>query len=67
MAARAAWLTFLRQRQLTENLGWQPEVAMTEALSRIFDAYRGQYVIHCHILAHEDRGMMQLVQIADPK
>jgi FtsP/CotA-like multicopper oxidase with cupredoxin domain len=30
--------------------------------SRFVD-FTGQYVMHCHILAHEDRGMMQLVQV----
>ena len=30
--------------------------------SRFVD-YAGQYVIHCHILAHEDRGMMTMVQV----
>jgi FtsP/CotA-like multicopper oxidase with cupredoxin domain len=30
--------------------------------SRFVD-YAGQYVIHCHILAHEDRGMMTIVQV----
>ena len=30
--------------------------------SRFVD-YAGQYVIHCHILAHEDRGMMTVVQV----
>lgn len=30
--------------------------------SRFVD-YTGQYVIHCHILIHEDRGMMQLVEV----
>lgn len=40
--------------------------------SRFVD-YGGQYVFHCHILAHEDRGMMAIVQVApkgttlDPK
>lgn len=28
-----------------------------------FDDFTGLFVFHCHILAHEDRGMMQLVQI----
>jgi FtsP/CotA-like multicopper oxidase with cupredoxin domain len=28
-----------------------------------FVDFTGLYVIHCHILAHEDRGMMQLVQV----
>ncbi|MDX6443746.1 MAG: hypothetical protein QOH71_820 [Blastocatellia bacterium] len=31
--------------------------------SRFVD-YPGQYVIHCHILAHEDRGMMTIVEVA---
>ncbi|HEX7151590.1 MAG TPA: multicopper oxidase domain-containing protein [Thermoanaerobaculia bacterium] len=31
--------------------------------SRFVD-YSGYYVIHCHILAHEDRGMMTVVQVA---
>ena len=30
--------------------------------SRFVD-FTGQYVIHCHILAHEDRGMMTIVQV----
>ena len=28
-----------------------------------FVDFTGQYVLHCHILAHEDRGMMQLVEV----
>lgn len=31
-------------------------------LTRFVD-YTGMYVLHCHILGHEDRGMMQLVQV----
>jgi len=30
--------------------------------SRFVD-YVGQYVLHCHILAHEDRGMMTVVEV----
>jgi FtsP/CotA-like multicopper oxidase with cupredoxin domain len=33
--------------------------------SRFVD-FPGQYVIHCHILAHEDRGMMALVELRAP-
>jgi hypothetical protein len=29
-----------------------------------FVDYSGYYVIHCHILAHEDRGMMTIVEVA---
>ncbi len=28
-----------------------------------FSDFTGQYVLHCHILAHEDRGMMELVEV----
>jgi len=31
--------------------------------SRFVD-YTGFYVLHCHILAHEDRGMMTIVEVA---
>jgi len=31
--------------------------------SRFVD-YTGYYVLHCHILAHEDRGMMTIVEVA---
>lgn len=34
--------------------------------SRFVD-FTGQYVIHCHILIHEDRGMMQLVEVVTDK
>jgi FtsP/CotA-like multicopper oxidase with cupredoxin domain len=33
--------------------------------SRFVD-FRGTYVLHCHILAHEDRGMMQMVAVGPP-
>lgn len=31
-----------------------------------YQDYIGQYVYHCHILDHEDQGMMELVEIVDP-
>jgi FtsP/CotA-like multicopper oxidase with cupredoxin domain len=34
--------------------------------SRFVD-FPGKYVLHCHILGHEDRGMMQLVEVVDNK
>jgi FtsP/CotA-like multicopper oxidase with cupredoxin domain len=30
-----------------------------------FVDFTGTYVLHCHILAHEGRGMMQLVRLVD--
>jgi FtsP/CotA-like multicopper oxidase with cupredoxin domain len=32
-----------------------------------FADFTGLFVLHCHILAHEDRGMMQLVQVVSNK
>ena len=34
--------------------------------SRFVD-FTGSYVLHCHILIHEDRGMMQLVEVVSDK
>jgi FtsP/CotA-like multicopper oxidase with cupredoxin domain len=31
-----------------------------------FVDFTGTFVLHCHILAHEDRGMMQLVRVVKP-
>ena len=28
-----------------------------------YTRFTGKFVIHCHILVHEDQGMMQLVEI----
>jgi FtsP/CotA-like multicopper oxidase with cupredoxin domain len=33
-------------------------------LSRFAD-FTGAYVLHCHILGHEDRGMMEMVRVVD--
>lgn len=32
-----------------------------------FDDFRGIFVLHCHILAHEDRGMMTIVSVDVPR
>jgi FtsP/CotA-like multicopper oxidase with cupredoxin domain len=39
---------------------------MIKIRSRFVD-FPGKYVLHCHILGHEDRGMMQLVEVVDRK
>jgi FtsP/CotA-like multicopper oxidase with cupredoxin domain len=39
-----------------------PPGGYVKMLTRFVD-YTGMYVLHCHILGHEDRGMMQLVQV----
>lgn len=30
-----------------------------------YEKYQGRFVLHCHILDHEDQGMMELIQIGD--
>lgn len=30
-----------------------------------FDDFYGKFVLHCHILGHEDRGMMQVVEVVN--
>lgn len=32
-----------------------------------YERFDGTFVLHCHILTHEDMGMMQAVEIVDPK
>lgn len=47
--------------------GWKDTVLLqdgetVDVLVR-FDGYRGRYLIHCHQLEHEDRGMMQTFEV----
>ena len=58
-------------------LVWQDVIAIPNAIfnadgsitpgritiRQTYKDYIGTYVLHCHILAHEDRGMMQLVRV----
>ena len=40
-----------------------PPGGWVKMLTRFVD-YTGTYVFHCHILGHEDRGMMELVNVS---
>jgi FtsP/CotA-like multicopper oxidase with cupredoxin domain len=42
---------------------WTPVPGHFRMRSNFVD-YAGYYVLHCHILAHEDRGMMTVVEVA---
>ncbi len=51
----------------TGNPVWQDVVNIppnggSVLIRQKFNDFLGTYVLHCHILAHEDRGMMQLVR-----
>jgi FtsP/CotA-like multicopper oxidase with cupredoxin domain len=50
---------------------WRDTLLITKkhpqtVLSR-YTVFTGKFVLHCHILDHEDRGMMEGVQIVDPQ
>jgi FtsP/CotA-like multicopper oxidase with cupredoxin domain len=62
----------------TNNYIWQDVIAIPPAvisadgktvspgrvrIRQTFVDFTGTFVLHCHILAHEDRGMMQLVRV----
>jgi L-ascorbate oxidase len=45
------------------TVGTSPETDKGEAVMRyVAEEFTGEFVNHCHILGHEDRGMMQNVQ-----
>jgi FtsP/CotA-like multicopper oxidase with cupredoxin domain len=46
--------------------GWAALPGYFRMRSRFVD-FSGKFVLHCHILGHEDRGMMQLVEVSDRK
>lgn len=39
--------------------------ANTQSIRMLFQDYLGTYVFHCHILPHEDAGMMQVLTVVD--
>lgn len=51
-------------------LVWQDVVAIPRRghvkIRHRFDDFTGSFVLHCHLLEHEDRGMMQLVRVISP-
>jgi FtsP/CotA-like multicopper oxidase with cupredoxin domain len=66
----------IQRYQPKDNFVWQDVIAIPAAVihdgtvtpGRVtirhkFLDFPGTFVLHCHILAHEDRGMMQLVRI----
>jgi FtsP/CotA-like multicopper oxidase with cupredoxin domain len=50
--------------QVTDANGKTVDVPGYFKLRSRFVDYSGHYVIHCHILAHEDRGMMTVVEVS---
>ncbi len=52
-------------RSAPPTAGRKPGLSTTDIRTR-FDDYSGAYVLHCHFLGHEDRGMMTNVQTVCP-
>ncbi|GEM_PF-605570 len=50
---------------------WQDTVLIPQGgnvtIRHRFQQYPGKYVFHCHILTHEDEGMMAVVEVIDPQ
>jgi len=70
------WVLSIRDgndRELLDQPRWQDSVRLPRDGGRVifrarFWDYAGPYVNHCHILLHEDNGMMQTVEVvADPR
>jgi FtsP/CotA-like multicopper oxidase with cupredoxin domain len=51
---------------LVKNFGFDPSTQYTIVVRTRYQRYIGDFVLHCHILDHEDQGMMQNVRIAVP-
>ena len=56
------WDTFAVPAGVADSTGKNVIPGYFKMRSRFVD-FTGQYVQHCHILAHEDRGMMQLLEV----
>ena len=49
-----------------KNIGGGAKGAYTVVVRTRYERYIGDFVLHCHILDHEDQGMMQNIRIALP-
>jgi FtsP/CotA-like multicopper oxidase with cupredoxin domain len=52
------------------DANWSPSEPVTPGKVRLLMRFRkdisGEFVFHCHILGHEDKGMMGLIRVLDP-
>lgn len=51
---------------LVKNFATGPTGQYTIVMRTRYERYIGDFVLHCHILDHEDQGMMQNIRIAVP-
>jgi len=55
-----------RRRTIWKDTIIVPDRQGTVKIRSRYERYIGMFVLHCHILDHEDQGMMQLVKIVGP-
>lgn len=57
-------------REILREPIWRDTIAMPQGYTIKFrtryETFTGAFVHHCHVLDHEDQGMMELVEINDP-
>jgi FtsP/CotA-like multicopper oxidase with cupredoxin domain len=61
---KGLWKDTLFIKNLAQQ-GW-PSGEYTIVVRTRYERYIGDFVLHCHILDHEDQGMMQNIRIALP-
>ncbi|MCX4177749.1 MULTISPECIES: multicopper oxidase family protein [Paraburkholderia] len=63
---KGVWKDTLWVKSLIPSLDAYPKGVYTIVIRSRYERYIGEYVLHCHILDHEDQGMMQNVRVALP-
>lgn len=63
---KGVWKDTLWVKSLIPNPDTFPKGIYTIVIRTRYERYIGEYVLHCHILDHEDQGMMQNVRIDLP-
>jgi FtsP/CotA-like multicopper oxidase with cupredoxin domain len=63
---KGVWKDTLWVKSLIPNPDTYPKGIYTIVIRTRYERYIGEYVLHCHILDHEDQGMMQNVRIDLP-
>ena len=63
---KGVWKDTLWVKSLLPTAGDYPKGVYTIVVRTRYDRYIGEYVLHCHILDHEDQGMMENIRIDIP-
>lgn len=63
---KGVWKDTIWVKSLIPNIDAFPKGIYTIVMRTRYQRYIGEYVLHCHILDHEDQGMMQNVLVDIP-